>query len=145
VLGFDALQLSTDRDPLAPHAETPAPGSVTLATLVESGRLVPARPELLRDPPRIPAADPRARAALGYLSSNCGTCHNAQGPLASLGLDLRHRSAAKSEADEPAVRTTFGVASRYALPGAAPGTSFRVVPGSPDAGTLVHRMQSRRP
>ncbi|HWB74166.1 MAG TPA: hypothetical protein VG755_04405, partial [Nannocystaceae bacterium] len=40
VLGFSALQLSSDRDPLAPHAEPPSPGSVDLQDLVAAGRLV---------------------------------------------------------------------------------------------------------
>src|SRR5687768_2042345 len=39
VLGFSALQLSPDRDPLAPHAEAPPDGAVDLASLAASGRL----------------------------------------------------------------------------------------------------------
>lgn len=31
--------------------------------------------ELLQQPPRIDAASPEARAALGYLRANCGYCH----------------------------------------------------------------------
>ena len=46
ILGFTALQLSTDRDPLAPHAEPLTADMVTLRTLVDEGRLSPARPEL---------------------------------------------------------------------------------------------------
>ncbi|MGH9253051.1 MAG: hypothetical protein ACRD3C_00615, partial [Vicinamibacterales bacterium] len=72
ILGFTALQLSTDRDPNAPHAERLAPEMVTLRTLMEERLLAPARPELVDVPPRIVARDARTRAVLGYLSTNCG-------------------------------------------------------------------------
>ena len=93
VLGFNALQLSDDRDPLAPHAEPLSPAAVTIKSLVETGRLYPPRPELVADPPRIRESDPMSRAALGYLSANCGGCHNDRGPLARLGLVLLHDTA----------------------------------------------------
>ncbi|WP_248361061.1 hypothetical protein [Anaeromyxobacter oryzae] len=44
VLGFSALQLSPDRDPLAPHAERPAPGDVDLRSLVARGLVRNFRP-----------------------------------------------------------------------------------------------------
>jgi hypothetical protein len=145
VLGFSALQLSTDRDPNAPHAEPLAPGMATLRTLVENHLLDPPREDLLRDPPRIRASSPRQRAALGYLSANCGSCHNSENPIAPLGLLLRHDSSARDEAGEPAVSTTIGRESRYALPGAAPGGTMRIRPGAPDQSSLLYRMASRRP
>ncbi len=90
VLGFTALQLSDDRDPLAPHAEPLDEGMVTLRSLVTEQRLAPARPELAAAPPRVMAADARERAVLGYLSTNCGSCHNRQSTIASLGLFLKY-------------------------------------------------------
>src|SRR5688572_686918 len=75
VLGFSALQLSTDRDPLAPHRE-PSTGT-DLGSLVALGRLRNLPEALLRRPPRIMAATPTERAALGYLHGNCGYCHSA--------------------------------------------------------------------
>jgi hypothetical protein len=74
VLGFSALQLSADRDPLAPHAE-PASGT-DLGALVARGLLRNLPPALLKQPPRIAAATPIERAALGYLHGNCGHCHS---------------------------------------------------------------------
>jgi hypothetical protein len=137
VLGFSALQLSTDRDPLAPHADRLRPEMVTLRTLVDERRLVPERRELLNDPPRIPARTPRERAALGYLSANCGACHNARGPLATLGLVLAHRSTGSTIAiDAP---------SGYAIPGLPEGATRIVAPGSPERSALLYRMASRRP
>jgi mono/diheme cytochrome c family protein len=95
VLGFNALQLSSDRDPLALHAETPAPGSVDLATLVERGLVRGLPAQYVANPPRIPARSPRERAALGYLQANCSDCHNSRGELAPLGLHLDNRLAAR--------------------------------------------------
>ena len=87
ILGFTALQLSTDRDPLAPHAEPLAPGMVTLQTLVDERLLAPARPELVARAAAHCRRPTRARARCsGYLSANCGACHNAESSIASLGL-----------------------------------------------------------
>ena len=91
ILGFTALQLSTDRDPLAPHAEALTPDMVTLRSLVDERRLQPAAAgALVATPPRIAARDARERAVLGYLSTNCGSCHNPKSSIASLGLFLQH-------------------------------------------------------
>lgn len=145
VLGFNALQLSDDRDPLAPHAEIPAAGSVTLRSLVEADLLRPPRPDLAANPPRIRAGDPVARAALGYLAGNCGGCHNSRGPLGRLGLDLSHSVAAELSATEPAIATALDMAGRYRMPGVPPDSSRLIAPGAPERSALLHRMGSRRP
>lgn len=145
VLGFSALQLSDDRDPLAPHADPQRPGMVTLGALVDADRLDPPRPEFKRNPPRIRVADPVARAALGYLSGNCGNCHNATGPLASVGLVLLHDVAGEPGEVEPGVLTTSGDPGRYVIPGIAPDSCRRVSPGAPEQSALLYRMKSRRP
>jgi hypothetical protein len=143
VLGFNALQLSDDRDPLAPHAEPLSPTAVTIKSLVETGRLYPPRPELVADPPRIRESDPVSRAALGYLSANCGGCHNDRGPLARLGLVLLHDTA--HDRAEPANVTSVGSLGRYAMPGVPADDSRLVAPGSPERSALLYRMRSRRP
>ena len=143
VLGFTALQLSTDRDPLAPHAEPVPAGGVTLRTLADAKLLVPAREEWLQDPPRIRAGTPRARAALGYLSSNCGSCHTHEGPVADKGLFLRHLVGAKPGAPEPALATALGREGKWAIPSAAPGESRLIRPGAPQSSTALHRMKLR--
>jgi hypothetical protein len=145
VLGFTALQLSTDRDPGAPHAEPLSPDMVTLRTLVEEGRLSPARPDLVARPPRIAADDPNTRSVLGYLAANCGGCHNTASPIAPLGLHLQHVSGAADPWSTPALRTTIDVESRYVIPGSAPGTTRRLAPGAPELSALLHRLRSRRP
>jgi hypothetical protein len=87
LLGFSALQLSSDRDPLAPHA-TAAPAGSLLPDLAARGWLSGLPADLVAVPPRIDGRTPEERAALGWLHGNCGHCHNARGPLASLGLVL---------------------------------------------------------
>jgi hypothetical protein len=149
VLGFNALQLSDDRDPLAPHAEPLTEGALTLRSLMKTGRLDPQRPEMASHPPRIREKDPVARAALGYISANCGGCHNDRGPLARLGFVLQHDAANDSaenrNAPEPARVTAIDAESRYILPGATPGSSHIISPGDPERSVLLHRMRSRRP
>ena len=140
VLGFGALQLSPDRDPLAPHAE-PA-GDLDLGVLVKRGLLrgLPAR--LLASPPRVAAAAPEARAALGYLHGNCAMCHNAAGPLAELGLDLEQRVAAPSAGLAEALAEPTRL---FQVPGVAAGRSLRLAPGDPEHSAIVARLGSRRP
>lgn len=133
VLGFSALQLSDDRDPLAPHAEPLPAGAVTLSTLLAEQRLRTRSAALAAGAPRITARDSVERAVFGYLSSNCGSCHNAEGPLARLGFSLRTDVAA-------AIRHT----GRFPLPGDTAGARL-IEPGVPEASALFHRMQSRRP
>jgi hypothetical protein len=144
VLGFDALQLSPDRDPNAPHAEAIS-GGIDLPALVARGlvRGLPAR--LLQEPPRIAAPSAGARAALGYLHANCGGCHNDAGPLAPLGLTLAQLLQLPPGAPLPALRTTVGQPVRGHLPGAPDGGTKRIVPGHPEASALLVRMRSRHP
>lgn len=142
VLGFSALQLSPDRDPLAPHRETPAPGAVDLAVLVRRGLVSDLSPAVAHAPPRIRAATPVARAAQGYLHGNCASCHDVRGDLASLGMDLTQRV-------EPApgagpLESAVGVTSRYRPPGAR-GPVPRIAPGDPDGSALVARISTRNP
>ncbi|MGK2858502.1 MAG: hypothetical protein ACSLFQ_14980 [Thermoanaerobaculia bacterium] len=145
VLGFNALQLSDDRDPLAPHARALGPASLTISRLERFGLLHPRRPDLVKNPPRIRAGSPRERAVLGYLSANCGSCHNERGPLAGLGLYLQHTDFASAYPAESGIATAVGVPGEYVVPGARPESSRRIAPGSPGASAIVYRMGSRRP
>jgi hypothetical protein len=128
VLGFSALQLSPDRDPLAPHRAPPPAGAIDLVTLLERDQLRGLPAELPILPPRIAARTPTERAALGYLHGNCGGCHRDDGPLASLGLVL---------ANGEALRTAVGRPSRFGAP------ALRIAAGAPDASVLVTRLRSR--
>ena len=72
MLGFSSLQLSSDRDPLAPHAD--ARSDIDLDALVARGLVRNLPPSAAR--PRIEASSAIERASLGYLHGNCGHCHN---------------------------------------------------------------------
>jgi len=145
ILGFTALQLSADRDALTPRAELPRPGDVDLATLVASGRLVNLPPSSIDSPPRIAAPTPAGRAALGYLSANCGHCH-ADPALTGAAVPVELQLAIDPSDPESAakvVRTLLASESRYRPRGA--DDARLVVPGNPQAGTLLARMRSRDP
>jgi len=143
LLGFTALQLSTDRDPLAPHAEPLKPGMVTLKTLVERGLLAPARADLVEHPPRIPGGSARGRALLGYFTTNCGSCHRATGSLASLGLDFTHAPDAVEEDGEPGFVTAVSRPGTWAIPDVPSGETRRLQPGAPERSSVLYRMKSR--
>jgi hypothetical protein len=141
-LGFNALQLSPDRDPNAIHGESAAPGALTLAQLSSERLLEHARPDLLLNPPRIRTAHPATRALLGYLAANCGVCHNGKGDIAALGPTLRVRDLV-SDGDAVA-RGLLDQPTRWQLPGLPEGTVL-VKPGVPDLSALLVRMRSRAP
>ena len=135
VLGFSALQLSSDRDPNAPHTRAPEPGSADLAGAVARG-LVRNLPErFLATPPRVPARSADERAALGWLHGNCSSCHNAQGPLQRLGLRL-DVPLAGAPATAPAIATACNQAPTFRHP----QTPLRLAPGDPAASLLWRRV-----
>jgi len=142
VLGFSALQLSPDRDPLAPHAESPPADALDLASAVRAGLLRRLPRTLLETPPRIQARTDVARAALGYLHGNCASCHDLRGELASVGLDLTQRVAPGPDAGPLA--TAVDVPARYQPPG-ADEPMLRIASGRPERSALLHRMSSRAP
>ncbi len=141
ILGFAALQLSSDRDPLAPHREPLEPGMPTLETLVARG-LVRGLPQaLLAHPPRIDAPTPRGRAAMGYLHANCSICHDSVGPLAALGVDLRQPLRRRDGGAAPAA-AAIGWPTRFRVAGDGP-RSVWIDPGAPASSAVVARMGSR--
>ena len=141
-LGFNALELSTDRDPGAIHGEPLAPGMVTLATLLREGRLAHAREDLVVNPPRISASSPRTRAVLGYFAANCGTCHNRSGEIGPTIPSLKHSDLADGDG---VARALLGRATTWQVPGRPAGSSVLIDGALPDAGAMLYRMRSRRP
>ena len=131
ILGFTALQLSTDRDPLAPHAEALTPDMVTLRRWSTSDGSSPPGADLVATPPRIAARDARERAVLGYLSTNCGSCHNPKSSIASLGLFLQHEADRAAGCAPDAIATTVGRPGHWVVPTAPAGTSQLVHPDAP--------------
>jgi cytochrome c553 len=142
-LGFNALQLSTDRDPNAIHGEPLAEGMTSLATLQAERLLSPARPEWIATPPRIQASHPQTRAILGYFAANCGTCHNTSGDTTYAGPSLKHSDVA---ADGDAVsRALLGQFTAWQVPGRPDGTTRMLDSFAPEASAMLYRMRSRRP
>ena len=141
VLGFSALQLSSDRDPLAPHAE---PGTETgLADLV-ARRLISNLPaSLISNPPRIAATSPAERASLGYLHGNCGHCHNDSGAPAPVDLVLAQR-VTEPGSTERVLRSMIDGRSRFRGHGLGNDAPL-IASGNPQASVLIARMRSRNP
>lgn len=140
VLGVTALQLSSDRDPGAPHAR-PAHAEVHVEDLLSRGLLRGLPASLRTRPPRIQASTADERAALGYLHANCGICHNRQGPLAGLGLDLL-QSLAEGPASVDRTRASTLAVRALRPVGEA---ELRVQPGKPAHSVLFRRMGARDP
>jgi hypothetical protein len=142
VLGFSALQLSSDRDPLAPNAD--AFSAIDLRTLVARGLVRNLPPALTDAPPRITASSATERAALGYLHGNCGHCHNADGSPVPVDVRLAQDVSLGSESAEPVLRSLLDASSRFRAPGLAHDARV-ITPGRPDASTLLWRMRSTNP
>ncbi|QGX40713.1 hypothetical protein [Permianibacter aggregans] len=138
VLGFGALQLSPDRDGNAPHAEPFRVDQLDLTALVRLGLLRNLPETFLQKPPRIAASSAVERSALGYLHSNCGHCHNHNGPLALLDLDL---SQSVSDSKPVSQRELF-LRSQFRLRGHTDAIK-RIEPGQPESSVLALRMGTR--
>ncbi|MGZ8272703.1 MAG: hypothetical protein ACXWUM_02225 [Burkholderiaceae bacterium] len=142
VLGFTALQLSSDRDPLAPHADRPGAGQQDLGSLAARGLLRGLPAELLSKPPRIVASSPTARAALGYLHGNCGHCHNAAGALTGLELVLAQQAERGARSTERTLKSLLGHSSRFRPQGAE--ATQRIATGH-GSSVLTLRMKTHNP
>ena len=140
-LGFNALQLSVDRDPGAIHGEPAGPEMVSLSTLVSEGRL--GHDSALVDRrPRIRASDPDTRAVLGYLMTNCGSCHDGSGEIATPGLAIRTVDLVRD--GDAVARALVDRSTTWQRPGATDPTVL-VSSRAPHESAILLRMRSRRP
>lgn len=143
VLGVSALQLSPDRDPLAPGAKPRQGGQLDLRELVARGFVRGLPRELLERPPRIVADTPVERAALGYLHGNCAHCHNGSDNRVPVRLTLAQSVSDPHRSRDDALRSAVRAPSRWR---AADGDDAVVIhPGHAGASALAQRMQSRDP
>lgn len=140
VLGFSALQLSPDRDPLAPHVE--AREGVSLSDLVSRGLIKNLPQAMIRTPPRIAASSPVERAALGYLHGNCAHCHNDSGAPAPVDLMLAQSANSRAVDSARVLRSLINAPSRFRGHRMG-GDASLVVPGHADRSVLIARMRSR--
>jgi hypothetical protein len=148
VLGFSALQLSPDRDPLAPHVDK-APTSTSnayLPGLVAAGLLRNLPRALLDQPPRIVAASPIERAALGYLHANCGHCHSPPNETgASVPAEIVLAQTVAGGFDGGAMRRALLSASSRFRQDGLPQPARVIEPGHAAASVLTLRMRTRNP
>jgi hypothetical protein len=142
VLGFGALQLSPDRDPLAPHGEPHS--DADLRSLVARGLVRNLPKALHRAPPRIAARSALERAALGYLHGNCAHCHNDNGAPAPVDLTLAQRAGSNAVDAARVLRSLIDAPSRFRGHGLGADAPL-VAPGRPEASVLTARMRSRNP
>lgn len=143
VLGINALQLSADRDAVALHAEPQQPGMATIAGLAAAGHFGPEPPAWTAAPVRIAAQHPETRAVLGYLSANCGMCHDGSAAIAGFDASLTTRDVVTDP--DGTVARLVGTPTRWQAPGLPEGTSVLVSPGNSAASALYLRMRSRSP
>lgn len=140
VLGFSALQLSSDRDPLAPHAD--ARSEVDLQSLIARG-LIRNLPQAGAQP-RIATSSPTERAALGYLHGNCAHCHNANGNGVPVSLTLAQSAASGGAETQRVLRSMIDAGGRFRPHGASEAARL-ITPGRPDTSVLITRVRSRNP
>jgi cytochrome c553 len=140
-LGFTALQLSDDRDPLAIHGEPRPEGALSLGSLVATGLLTLAGPGPAPRP-RIATADPSTRAVLGYLAANCGGCHGRDGDVPAVTPFLRPESLVTD--GDAVTRAMTERLTTWQVPGHEDGTKL-IDALVPQASALLARMKSRRP
>ena len=143
VLGFSALQLSSDRDASAAHAQPRRADDIDLASLIARGVLRNAPTAWTTRPPRIAAASPTERAALGYLHANCGHCHNRSGNGVPLRLTLAQSALDPETSRHDTLASAVAVEGRYRTPALA--GRHLIEPRAPAASVLDARMRSRQP
>jgi len=112
-----------------------------LNTLLDEGLLKNADPSLRRTPPRIVVDDPSARAVLGYLSGNCGACHNGDGQISAKLPSFAYTDVMDGNS---VVRQLVDQPSRWQAPGRSEGTLL-IDSLSPQSSAILLRMASRRP
>jgi mono/diheme cytochrome c family protein len=142
VLGFSALQLSSDRDAGAVHATSMRTNDVDLRKLIARGLIRNLPPALIERAPAIAATSATERAALGYLHGNCGHCHNDNGSPAPVGLVLAQQVDDRQASTDRILRSAVNVAGRY-RPAAGAGIQPIIKPARPDESVLPQRMRSR--
>jgi len=145
VLGFNALQLSRDRDPNALHADPATAEMVNLDTLVNRGLIAHLPKKLIESPPVIRARSPLERAVLGYLSGNCGGCHNSTDPLSSVGMFLKRSAQCDTATLRKEMLSVVGHFSKYQIPNFGAYDTYRVRPGDPARSAIINRMDTRDP
>jgi hypothetical protein len=132
-IGFSAIQLMADREPVNPAAWT-------LARLQAQGKLTNAPPDVQLLP-----QDELGREGLGYLHGNCGHCHNPRSSVSSrVAINLMLRTDQLGAITEtPAYLSTVGQPLSLLLDGPDGPLQQIIAPGSARESGLFLRASSR--
>lgn len=141
VLGFDAIQLSNDRDPNALHKEAIQANDLLLKELIDSSRFNTVPAVFKNGNPKIPAKTEVGRTVFGYLHANCASCHNPRGSSMQVRMDVSVNLVAE---EETALNGFKNLVDKRSLVFQFPGESAgkRVVKGSPETSVLFRMMES---
>lgn len=139
VLGFNALQLSSARDPKI--------SGPTVKTLIENNLI-----DLKEDRPPTMAYDPQlpqeSKKAFDYIQANCTYCHNPKGAAHFTGLHLQADSLGQDDvlALRPYYANTVGVPTLlFNIPQVPGGVSYQIYPGSLEKSAFYFRMKQNGP
>ena len=142
-LGVNALQLSDDRDAQAIHGEPLMPGMVTYRALLDARLLISHGDMAAGREPRVAARHPQARAVLGYLAANCGTCHDGSAAITAQVPSLAYADIMRD--GDAVARSLIGQPTRWQAPGMGNRPALLLDLHAPEASALLLRMASRRP
>jgi hypothetical protein len=144
ILGFDYLQLSTDRDPKSPNTKPIGADYVTLDVLKQK--------ELVTDVTLTTDIKAKARnnnmaerAMVGYFHGNCGHCHNPRSSAGLESLPLRFVTKKNEAGKHDAITRTVGHKVEVWQPPAnvdAKGL-LRIKPNEPKKSAIFLRMLAR--
>lgn len=141
VLGFNALQLSPERDSLGQAARPAGQGTIDLRALVARGWVRNLPDSLQAWPLGLPGDSPVERAALGYFQGNCAHCHNASANRVPTKLNLALSVADPRGSREQVLRSILNSPTRWQP--SESNDAVAIVPGNATESALIHRMRSR--
>lgn len=148
VLGFDALQLSPEKDPNSLHADSLNPEDIDLNDL--NLRQLVTRPFSSSSWPEISYRDENGnelllqRTMLGYLHGNCSACHSADGSASWTNLNLKHSVLTESPREEVAfLNTVDQLSGFFTIPDIFPQETYLIRSSSVVQSAIHYRMSVR--
>jgi len=124
VLGFSAIQLDHNEEGL------------NISKLKNENLLT----HKIADDISIKATTPEGVRALGLLHANCSHCHNPNGSMSFLSMNLRHDVSNKNAIEENTYQSTVNQKSGFEFPD-TPGPQKRILPGQPEVSVLYRRIK----
>lgn len=142
VQSFQAIQLSPERDGMAPHQDNSIPNPLTLKEMMAEG-LMTHNPNVW---PKIPNdnLNPLQKTVFGYMVGNCASCHRPGGLADRTGFFTDFDVKAKDFTQLPAYKT--GVDEHtvfFVIPGVDPTDSYRLRPSKIEHSAVAYRLKNR--